>query len=469
MLNEVRKTVEKFAMLTRDEHLLVAVSGGPDSVALLRALLLLSAEYRLRLTAAHLNHGLRGAEAGQEEDFICSLSEGMGIACLCKTVDIRLLQKGKGHSLEEVGREERYRFLQEAAEKCGARKIATGHHRDDQAETVLINLIRGSGPEGLKGILPVREGRIIRPLLRVGRGDILEFLKREGLTYMTDSSNLNPVFLRNRIRNKLIPELTKSYNPRMVAGLCHAAEITRREDDYLRDVVRQTLDRWGLVPEAGELFLPLTEFLTLHEALQGRIIKYLLKAATPSGSGIGYRHIEAVLELCRHPQCRPISLDLPFRIGVEKQQNTLRIRKGSGRERRGAGRETPPEYEYHVEIPGKVYLCETGVTVRFEFVEKPDFHAIKALPQAAFMDYDRITPPLILRNVRPGDRIEPLGMGGVKKLKSCFIDRKIPLRCRWKIPLLVDARSVIWIAGQRISERVKVALETKIVLKAEMV
>ncbi|MBU1150567.1 MAG: tRNA lysidine(34) synthetase TilS, partial [Proteobacteria bacterium] len=116
-----------------------------------------------------------------------------------------------------------------------------------------------------------------------------------------------------------------------------------------------------------------------------------------------------------------------------------------------------------------VYLRETGVTVRFEFVEKPDFHAIKALPQAAFMDYDRITPPLILRNVRPGDRIDPLGMGGVKKLKSCFIDRKIPLRCRWKIPLLVDARSVIWIAGERISERVKVALETKIVLKAEMV
>ena len=130
-----------------------------------------------------------------------------------------MLRIGSGKSLEEIGREERYRFLIATAETCGARKIATGHHRDDQAETVLINLIRGSGPEGLKGIRPIRDGRIIRPLLNVRRGEILEFLKREGLAYVVDSSNLNPVFLRNRIRNELIPELATRYNPRIVEGL----------------------------------------------------------------------------------------------------------------------------------------------------------------------------------------------------------------------------------------------------------
>jgi tRNA(Ile)-lysidine synthase len=468
MLNAVRDTIERFGMLTRDEHLLVAVSGGPDSVALLRALVLLSTEYRLHLTAAHLNHGLRGAEAEKEEDFVRHLSSGMGIPCLCKTIDIRQLQRDKGQSLEEVGREERYRFLKEAADKCGARKIATGHHRDDQAETVLINLIRGSGPEGLKGIVPVREGRIIRPLLQVSRKSILKFLEGEGLTYVTDSSNLNPVFLRNRIRNELIPALAKNYNPQMVAGLCHVAEIARREDDYLRDVVRQILDRWAIVPGAEELLLPLKEFMPLPEALQGRIIKVLLGAAAPSGKGIGYRHIEAVLKLCRHSQPYFASLDLPFRIGVEKRRDTLRIGKGGGRKEKEDGRGKLPEYVYKVEVPGKVYLRETGVTIVFEFVEKPDWPVFETAPQTAFMDYKCISPPLILRNVRPGDRIEPLGMRGGKKLKSYFIDRKIPRCCRRKIPLLVDSRSVIWIAGERISERVKVTPETRIVLKAEM-
>ena len=469
MLKEVRKTIEKYAMLARGDHLLVAVSGGPDSVALLRALVLMSAEYQLRLTAAHINHGLRGAEAGREEAFVRRLSEGMGFDCLCKTVDIRMLRKGRGQSLEEIGREERYRFLKEAALTCGAGKIATGHHRDDQAETVLINLLRGSGPEGLKGIAPVSETRIIRPLLRVGRGEILEFLKGGGLAYMTDSSNSSPVFLRNRIRNDLIPELTKNYNPRIAAGLSQTAEIIRREDDYLQDVVRQIIARWGLVPGTGELLLPLTEFLGLHEALQGRIIKYLLEAFTPSGRGVGYRHIDAVLGLCRNVQRRRASLDLPYLIGVEIQEDTLRIGKESSRTRRGAARKTPPAgFSYTLDVPGKLYLPETGATIRCEFVEKPDFQEMLELPDTAFMDYERIVPPLTVRNVRPGDRMALLGMGGTKKIKSYFSDRKIPLCRRGEIPLLVDARSVVWIAGERICERVKVTAETKTVLKTEM-
>ena len=321
-------------MLTRGDHLLVAVSGGPDSVALLRALILLSSEYQLHLTTAHLNHGLRGTEAEEEEDFVRRISHAMGITCICKTVDIRMLQIGKGRSLEEIGREERYRFLNETAEACGARKIATGHHRDDQAETVLINLIRGSGLEGLKGIAPVRDDRIIRPLLDVSRGEILEFLNREGFAYRVDSSNLDPIYLRNRIRNDLIPDLKASYNPRIVTGLCRMAEIVRREDDYLQNVVRQILHEWGIIPGAEEIHLPTSAFLELHEAIQGRIIKCLLEAAIPSGKGIGFRHIEAVLTLLRPSYHKRISLDLPCLICVEKEEDTLRIRRRGPRQTR---------------------------------------------------------------------------------------------------------------------------------------
>jgi tRNA(Ile)-lysidine synthase len=331
MLKRIRKTITDCSLLERGDHLLMAVSGGPDSVALLRAMVLLSSEYEMQLTTAHLNHGLRGTEAKREEEFVRGLCAGMGIACICKTIDIRMLQKGTGMSLEEIGREERYRYLDETAETFGAGKIATGHHRDDQAETVLINLLRGCGPEGLKGIPPVRDGRIIRPLLHVGREEILEFLKREGLSYMTDSSNLSPLFLRNRIRHELIPELTSKYNPRIVEALSHTAEIIRKEDDYLQTIVRQILSRWGILPGAQEIRLPLAVLLPLHEALQGRVIKCLLEAAALPGYGIAYRHIEAILAFAHKPPRRSASLDLPGLIRVEREGGLLKIGRVNSR------------------------------------------------------------------------------------------------------------------------------------------
>jgi tRNA(Ile)-lysidine synthase len=191
--------------------------------------------------------------------------------------------------------------------------------------------LRGSGLEGLKGIVPVREGRIIRPLLHIGREEILEFLNREGLPYIMDSSNANLHFLRNRIRHQLIPELTARYNPAIVRGLSHTAEIIRREDDYLQAAVRQVLIRWGVVPGEADMLLPLADFIDLHEALQGRVIKCLLGSAAPSGKGIGYRHVEAVLALARLSRRRKASLDLPGLIRVEKEGGVLKIGRVNAR------------------------------------------------------------------------------------------------------------------------------------------
>jgi tRNA(Ile)-lysidine synthase len=469
MLNQIRKTIQTHSMLEQGDHLVVAVSGGPDSVALLRVLALLTDEFRLSLTTAHLNHGLREEEADEEEAFVRRLSDGMGIACICNKTDIRTLAEGKRRSLEEIGREERYRFLQETAENCGAVKIAVGHHRDDQAETVLLHLLRGSGPKGLRGILPVRDGRIIRPLLNVGRSDILAFLRREGLTYRSDSSNESPLFLRNRIRNELIPGLAANYNPRLIAGLCQTAGIIRREDDYLRGVVRQIIRCWGIDPGNEEVALPVADFLVLHEAIQGRIIKCLLEGATPSRNGIGYRHVESVLILARRPAGRCASLNLPFRIRVERKGGILLIRKEGERRARKQERINPPRFEYRVEIPATIHLSEIDRTIRLEWIEKPRILEMKERPETAFMDYGCIVPPLIIRNMRPGDRVAPLGTGGTKKLKDYFIDRKIAASSRDGIPLLVDAGSIIWIAGERISERVRVTESTRKVLKAEIV
>jgi tRNA(Ile)-lysidine synthase len=472
ILKNVRKTIENFSMLEQGDHVLVAVSGGADSVALLRVLTILSNEYRLRLTIAHLNHGLRGAEADSEEAFVCHFSKEMGIGFISRRVDIRTLQKSKGRSLEEIGRDERYMFLDEAAHSCGAGKIATGHHSDDQAETVILNLIRGSGLDGLKGIPPMRDRRIIRPLLYVSKKDIHTFLQQEGLPYIKDSSNMDPIFLRNSIRHRLLPELASHFNPRIKIGLCKTAEIIRREDDYLKSVIRQILLKWNIVSGHTEMGLPLDEFTDLHEALRARIIKYLLESLTESKTGIGYRHVESVLNLCLSNRQQIVSLDLPGRICVEKYMNVLRIKKRTNRPARQSDRKNQanqPGFSFTVAVPGVVSLPKMGKAIHFDFVKKPDLAKIKYSPQIAYLDYEMISLPLILRNHKPGDRIEPLGMTGTKKLHDYFIDRKIPFSFRDEIPLLVDTKSVIWIAGQTISERVKVSGQTKKVMRAEMV
>jgi tRNA(Ile)-lysidine synthase len=229
MLNKIRHSVQKFGMLQGGEHVVVAVSGGPDSVSLLQVLALLAPEYGLTLTTAHLNHGLRGAESDAEERLVCRLCGERGISCAVKRVNLtELRQRGRRRrSLEDLGREERYSFFSALGERVGASRIALGHHREDQAETVLMNLIRGSGLEGLKGILPVRDGIFIRPLIEVSREEILTFLLTQGIPFSEDSSNTRDVFLRNRIRHQLIPLLQAHYNPRIVDALNRTASIVR--------------------------------------------------------------------------------------------------------------------------------------------------------------------------------------------------------------------------------------------------
>jgi tRNA(Ile)-lysidine synthase len=209
--------------------------------------------------------------------------------------------------------------------------------------------------------------------------------------------------------------------------------------------------------------------MVLHEAIQGRIIKCLLEGAAPLQNGIGYRHIEAVLVLARRSAGRSVSLDLPFQIRVERRGGILRIKKEGERRARKQERKNPTRFEYRVEIPATIHLSEIDRTIRLEWIEKPCIREMKERPETAFMDYERMTLPLVLRNMRPGDRVAPLGMGEEKKLKDYFIDRKIDAPCRSGIPLLVDAGSIIWIAGERISERVRVTEKTRKVLKAEIV
>jgi len=453
-------------MLKREDRLVVAVSGGPDSVALLKVLTFLAAEFELSLVVAHLNHGLRGEEADREEGFVRGLCREMGLACVIGKVDVAAL-KEPGKSLEELCREKRYAFLKQTTAAAGAVKIALGHHLHDQAETVLMHLLRGSGTGGLGGMLPVREGMIIRPLLEVTREDILAYLEEAGLSFMTDSSNAEDCFLRNRIRKHLLPFLKEGYNPQVEANLAHTADILRLEDDYMGKEVESWLKSRGLfLPGAEEQKLFLPEFLALHEALQRRILKVLLAGMVPPGKAVGYKHVEAAVTLTQGSY-GSASVDLPGVVLRREYEWLLFTRRPVGHA--AGGEATTLNYCHPVCIPGRVEVREAALTINFLGLDNalPPFDDVPA--EEVYMDYEALRPPLVVRNFIPGDRIQPLGMTGLKKLKSIFSDEKVPRARRGLWPLLADQESIIWIVGMRLSERVKVSAKTRLVLKAEIV
>jgi len=475
MLEKIRRTVQNFEMLNPGERVIAAVSGGPDSVALLHVLVLLSSEYDLILTVAHLNHGLRGAESDAEEQLVRRLSEERGIACVVKRVDLRAVrnEKGRKRSLEDIGREERYRFFTALAARIGASRIALGHHREDQAETVLMNLIRGSGLEGLKGILPVRDECFIRPLIEVSREEILKFLHSKRLPFLEDSSNNHDLFLRNRIRHQLIPLLQEQYNPQIVNTLNRMACIARREDDCLKTTVDSILDAWQIpsLPEGGEMMIAIPELQKLREALQYRVIKTLLQRCVLSPHRVGSAHIQAVMDLSRGSKPGGL-LILPGNVVVKREYGKLTLafkdRNSKPALYSPAKERTVENFSYPVEIPGFVKIEETGRVIKTAFAENDETLCFDG-DNVAYFDFDKVQTPLVIRNRREGDRFQPLGMAGTKKLKAYFIDEKVPRWQRNLIPLLADRHSVVWIAGFRLSERVRVEDKTRCIVKIEII
>jgi tRNA(Ile)-lysidine synthase len=480
MLKKVKEIIEKHNMLNMEDRIVVAVSGGPDSVALLKMLTLISAEYRLSLIAAHLNHGLRGEESDAEEAFVGRLSKSMGIACETEYIDIAGLIKRKSGSVEDICRNERYKFLEKTRKNHKASKIALGHTLNDQAETVVMKFLRGSGMRGLRGILPVRDEICIRPLIAVGRDEILTFLRKEGLKYVVDSSNIEDFYLRNRIRNRLIPILKENYNPRLEENLGHMADIIRSEDDYIGSAVENVLTNWRINSNKSSILIKIPELVKLHEALQRRVIKRLLEDCSRSdkppnppfsegGMGgslsnpIGYLHVKSVMDMiaCGRPNA---ALNLPSGLKVRREYDQLQILKKQKRGQASAPVGENGEFCYAAEIPGRVEIKELGIKVDFDLVDKTPALNFDAA-HSAFMDYEKISFPLAIRNIRPGDRIQPFGMKGTKKINAFFIDQKMPENRRKKIPLLVDRKSVLWIMGIRLCERVRITDKTRKILR----
>jgi len=452
-IKQVRNTITKYNMIRRGDLIVVAVSGGPDSVCLLNVLHELKDKLGIELVVAHFNHGLRPGEDEAETRFVESLALSYNLPFEEKRVNLSI--KAGNSSFEEMARHARYVFLEEVKERLAAQKIAVGHNLNDQAETVLMRLLRGSGPSGLAGIPPCRDKGIIRPLIEISRDKIESYLDGRGLTYVTDSSNLETRYLRNKIRLDLLPRLEK-YQPRIVELLGQTAEIMRNDEAWFEIKAADWVKTKAKIKIDSEIHFPLSSFIKLPYALKNRVVRYAIKMTGGNLRGVSLRHIEAINQVAigKKPQAQ---INLPNGLTVKRVYNKMVFITAENKE--------PEGFNYSLDGPGTFYLKALGCTISLKEVEDRALPEKFKSPWTAFLNADQIQYPLNVRNFRPGDRFVPLGMIGHKKLKDFFIDLKISSKARNHIPILIYEKTIIWVCGLRIDDRFKVTTDTKKILK----
>ncbi|MBW2100176.1 MAG: tRNA lysidine(34) synthetase TilS [Deltaproteobacteria bacterium] len=460
-------------MFHPEESVLVGVSGGPDSIAMLHVLLDLSPCMSLRLGVAHVNHCLRHKDSDNDAQFVESLAKELGLPFYIKKEDVLKYQKDNGLSQEEAARRVRYAFYYDIAKKNDFGKIALGHHADDNAELVLMYLFRGSGPLGLSGIPPVRDNKIVRPLIKSTRSQILDFLEVKGLDYVTDISNTDVKYLRNRIRHHLIPALKEDYNPAITQTLNRLSSIIRSEEEWIEEVIEPVFKKTVLAIENKKLTLCISRLKGIHVAAQRRIIRKAIKKIKGDLRRITFSHIDSAICLMENgPDWG--SLDFPDRVRIKRTGDHLLFSKEKHPLRSlGIKKKETLFPEYKIFSNGfkaeKVFIKETGVYLSFTETGAStlfDFHGKGK--NIAFFDINKLHFPLTIRSFQPGDRFTPLGMSGTQKVKKFFINNKIPPSERSKCLILTSGQQIIWIVGHRIDESVKVTSSTNRVLKAEL-
>ena len=464
LLQEVKRTIDAHGMLDKGAEVVVGVSGGPDSVALLHVLASLRDEYDLSLHTAHLNHLMRGEEAKEDAGYVRRLSTSLGAGFTVWERDIRNMARDEGLSEEQVGRRERYKMYLEVASALGASRVAVGHNRDDQAETVLMRFFRGSGVEGLSGIPPVRDLapgiRVIRPLIAVPRHEIEEYCRLNDLATRLDTTNLDPGYLRNRLRHEIIPFLERELNPGLRQVLARTAEVCREDADYLGQRAEEALSQVTLEP-GEESRLSAERLREMMPALRRRVLRAALEEEYGSLEGICFSHIADVDRLIMSGGTGQ-RLHLPGGVTISLDYGVLTLALGP--------EACAPCFLREVKVPGVTllpevdYVIETSVADR-ESVQAEMERAWRAnVAFRSYFDYNKVVLPLYARSRLPGDSFRPLGLGGRKKVKDFFISEKVPRNLRGRVPLLVSGEEIAWIVGLRLSEVFKVTSDTKTVL-----
>ncbi len=447
--------ITEHQMIQPKETVLVGVSGGVDSLALFYALHALRHQLDCQLHVAHLDHGFR-EDSAADAAYVAKQADCLGVPISRARIDVPQLMREQKLSTEVAARRARHQFYECISERIGAAKIALGHHRDDQAETVLIHLLRGAGASGLKGMLPVREGKFIRPLLAFSRKQIEDFVTQLGLEPRCDATNYQLNYLRNRIRLELIPVLERTYNSNLQNTLNQTAELLRAESDYLEALAHEAFQACRVESYTPDtIVLGRCLFREYHLALRRRILRLAVAEVLGEVRDFYFNHFESMLNLI-DGEAPNSTLHLPNRVEFRREYDHILIQKSTN------GR---APFEYEVAVPGHTALPLLDAEMIATVIDHPINCAVAdKFPDGKFQavfDLDRLQLPLKLRQRRDGDRFHPFGMRGRKTLKDLLIDAKIPRQERGRVPVLVNGDGIIWVVGYRTSEPFKVRPETK--------
>ncbi len=423
------QTILRHRMLEPGQCVGVAVSGGADSVCLLHLLRELAPRLECRLLVMHLDHRLRGAESCADAAFVSAMAKDLGLPFLLREVDL-----AGGDNLEQAARRARMAFFSETIASGAAGRVAVGHSRSDQAETVLYRLLRGSGTAGLAGIRPVVAPGVVRPLLEIERPEIEGWLRARGISWREDSSNASPLFARNRIRHDLLPELQRDWNPALPEILAHTAAWARDEEDYWAVEIAR-LSAHLFEEREGEILMRAAAIAELPPAVARRLVRHAIERIRGDLRSIDFRHVASVLELIEAGRGEGRSV-LPG-LEVRRSLDWLRFAKPS----------TAAPYRIAVVAPTTLAIPGTNSVVSLELIEKSETSGVSDNVYNEGMgclDWGRLSGALELRNWQPGDQFQPVGSTGGKKIKTLFQQARIPIweRSRW--PVLLDRSNLVW-------------------------
>ncbi|BBH23328.1 tRNA(Ile)-lysidine synthase [Paenibacillus baekrokdamisoli] len=467
-LSDLAHIAEQEGLWSAGDTIVVAISGGPDSTALLHMLHRLAPSEQIRLVAAHVNHGFRPEESAREAEAVRQLADELGIVYESIILDMPAYIEETGMNAQAAAREKRFAFLHEVAQKHGANRVALAHHADDQAETVLMRILRGTSPSGLSGIAMKRKEKnveLIRPLLRRNKADILSYCEHFGISFIEDSSNAKRTYLRNKIRLDVLPYLS-TFNPQLSQSLVRLADLAAAEDDWIEQETKASFGRHIMLVSQG-CQMTRKAMLDLHVALQRRLIKLILNYVGMETETISFDSVETIRLAAYDSAASTWSLDVGSGIRFVREYDMLYFLRP---EKSNSSTISEEGYNYVVtDGVTRLEVLEAEAELLFEVLQ-PTVAYKPTSKQEALFDTDKLAFPLSVRNRHHGDRMQVLGLNGTKKVQDMFVDDRIAPSRREKMPLLVDSSgNILWIPGVRRSGIAQINASTKHILRVRAV
>lgn len=455
MINKVKAFVIENKLIQNGDRVLVALSGGPDSVCLLNILYELKKDFNIEIAAAHVNHMLRGEEAFKDEEYARNICRDLDIKFFSKSIDINEISKKKNISHELAGREERYKFFELVSKENGYNKIAIAHNANDQAETVLMNIMRGTGIEGLCGIRSKRKGGIIRPILCLSREEIENYCDLNNLNPRIDKSNLENIYSRNKVRLDILPYMKNNFNKDIIETINRMTNLLQIDNDFIEKECNNNYKKYCI--NNGKNLVISKEVFFIEKAILTRVIKKAFIEFTGKHTNFEMKHIYEVISLANNSTNKKVNI--PNGVIAENIYGDIYLKFKEIKNK-----------EFKEIIFNKNELNSNSIdfedySINFVIIDNKKNIEFSNNVLINFFDYDKIKEKLIIRKRVNGDKMTPIGMKGAKKVKDIFIDLKIPIQKRDEVPIICFDNEIAWLVGYKVSESFKITKETKRIIK----